>query len=212
MSVIFYDVGEHGGGFVGYRAVTTVGKDGALAQRYFSLNDYSKETARNLAYAFNDEYRQKAQINRKEARLNSRGKSITSVVSGIATTITCERKKSNGHTYWYFVPKFVVSTGKTSRSVRKFGISGNVSYELAYSKAVENFCSSLGYGKTTKFELLDMIPKKEIFYFSYKRLWKAGHDISIEEVLDRLQISNFNMATVKEMEANWQAATKKTRG
>lgn len=35
MTVIFYDVGEHDAGFVGYRAVTTVGKDGALAQATF---------------------------------------------------------------------------------------------------------------------------------------------------------------------------------
>lgn len=132
-------------------------------------------------------------------------------MKGLATSITCERKNKNGRSFCYFVPKFIVSIGKTSRDAKQFRISRNSSYELAYSKAVEYFCSSLGYSKVAELELLDMIPKKEIFYFSYKRLWEAGHDISIEEVLDKLQMSNFDMTIVNEMKANWQAAKNKRK-
>jgi hypothetical protein len=49
----FYDYGEHGGQFVGYRVAVSV--NGKLRQKYYSLNHYTKEKAYELAKAKEDE-------------------------------------------------------------------------------------------------------------------------------------------------------------
>lgn len=56
MSVHFYDKGEHGAGFVGFRVSRAIYGDPAIRQKYFSLNDHSYADAYTLAHELDEEW------------------------------------------------------------------------------------------------------------------------------------------------------------
>ena len=84
--VRFYADGEHGGQFVGYRVAVSV--NGKVKQKHYSLNDYTKEKAYELAVAKEEQWFEK-QVYHQRNRVLSR-----STNTGIVGLQFCFDKKS----------------------------------------------------------------------------------------------------------------------
>lgn len=82
MAVRFYDKGEHGAGFVGFRVSRVVYGSSTVRQKYFSLNHYSYADAYTFAYELDREWelesdRVKAQKRASTNKTNSTALTIT---------------------------------------------------------------------------------------------------------------------------------------
>ncbi|MGR5347423.1 hypothetical protein [Vibrio mediterranei] len=188
MTVIFYGDGEHPAGFVGYRAVSTLGRRYQFRQRYFSLKEYSTSTAQRLANDFDSETRRLAEEHKKKKKINLEAHEVssTAIKPGLYTQIVIERWQSAGEIRYLYYPQFVVSAlkGVCGAKVSRFG--GKRNYVEAYRKAVEMFCDSRGYDYDVELELKAELPDREIFRIHYERLKEKGYDIEWESVRAKL--------------------------
>ncbi|USD59022.1 hypothetical protein J4N45_10820 [Vibrio sp. SCSIO 43140] len=103
MAVYFYDVGDHLAGFVGYRAITSVGTNSDIRQRYFSLNDYSHTRAEELATQLDEKWKQEAKELKKKLVLGTSPQQPTTVCKGLFTQIVIERKRRGGAVKCYYI-------------------------------------------------------------------------------------------------------------
>lgn len=83
MTVKFYDIGEHGAGFVGFRAMRLVDPSKHCKQKYYSLNEHSYAQAFILAHQQDKDWELEADKIKEQNRLNSNNTKTGPVVDSI---------------------------------------------------------------------------------------------------------------------------------
>ena len=83
MSVKFYDKGEHGAGFIGFRVAVDLGANRKVRQRYFSLNNYSYADAYTFAHELEQEWIHEAKQLKEQDRLDAKDIRVGPVVDSI---------------------------------------------------------------------------------------------------------------------------------
>ncbi|GAB0154382.1 hypothetical protein [Marinobacterium sp. BA1] len=165
MAVIFYPKGALGSGFVGYRAVTTLGSEDQYAQKWFSLNDYSPQEAKRLAESCNRHWRQKAESVAADKQLNfTRWNSIEDV-PGLWAQLRVERKM-RATLRAYVTPCFVVCLRKSGKSGQKlFRISPDRrDYLSAWEEACRLYTEIRGLPEEAIEHLFNIMPDPCVFY------------------------------------------------
>ncbi|WP_428242390.1 hypothetical protein [Gynuella sp.] len=160
-NVRFYDVGEHAGGFVGYR----VFQANIKKSHYFSIKQLGKREAKKQAYALAEELQReyptfaKIRSSRNNRRLLDIG-----LPAGIGIQIdVLHRIRDSGEAYWNFAPVFVVETYMNPKiDIKRFSIRLN-GYEAAWEMAVNRFAKQRKLKRQEKEELLENIPDREAF-------------------------------------------------
>jgi hypothetical protein len=89
MTVCFYDVGEHGSGFVGFRVTRGVESNNRVRQKYFSLSEYSYEEAEELALNLEAEWTELAQQYRDSRRASTKDLIQDGVLSSTFDLLSC---------------------------------------------------------------------------------------------------------------------------
>lgn len=84
MAVRFYDKGEHGAGFVGFRVSRVVYGSSTARQKYFSLNHYSYADAYTLAYELDREWELESD------RVKAQKRASTNKISSTPLVITID--------------------------------------------------------------------------------------------------------------------------
>ena len=84
MAVRFYDKGEHGAGFVGFRVSREVYGSSTIRQKYFSLNHYSYADACAIAHELDKEWELKSEHEKAQKRAS------TNKTNSTALTITVD--------------------------------------------------------------------------------------------------------------------------
>lgn len=80
MTVRFYDKGEHGAGFVGFRVSRAIYGGSTVRQKYYSLNDYSYADAYTLAHDLDKEWEQESEQVKAQKRASTNKISSTPLV------------------------------------------------------------------------------------------------------------------------------------
>lgn len=173
MTVIYYAKGEHASGYVGYRAVTTLG-DGEYKQAYFSSK--AKATKKN------NEWREKAEETKKARKLQEK-KAENYIALNFRAVIRSQREKlSNGYTT-YVSPAFVVGAGKQ----KHFPIGRKYTFDEAFTLAVNAYCTMYDFDDKAKQELLSRKPEKELFTgYLYKESIANGVKVDLVDLCERL--------------------------
>jgi hypothetical protein len=165
MAVIFYPKGALGSGFVGYRAVTTLGSDDQYAQKWFSLNDYSPQEAERLAEHCNAAWRLKAEAVAADKQLNySRWLSIKDV-PGLWAQLRVERQK-RATLRTYVTPCFAVCLRKSGKVGQKLFriLPDRRDYLASWEEACRFYIQIRGLPEEAIEHLLDIMPDPSIFY------------------------------------------------
>lgn len=188
MTVIFYDEGDHDAGFVGFRVATTIGHDEDYRQEYFSLKDYSHDTAYKLAHAQDAKWRVQAEDIKRENKLKRRrknwGKSI--IVEGLRAYINTETKIRGGEKRAYFSPMFAVKNPGYGKGNFNFRTNSH-GYKKAYELAVKKYSKIHNLGLQDELDLLEMIPCETLFsVYLLNKMQERGININKEEILDKL--------------------------
>ncbi len=188
MTVIFYDDGEHNAGFVGFRAVRTVGRDNDYRQAYFSLNIYSYAEAHKLAHALDRKWEAEAAkvklADRVRKRRASAGPNI--IATGFRATILVENKIRGGVKRTYFAPSFVVGNPGYGKGETVYRVS-NLGYEKSFNLALAKYCEIHNLPDTDYSDLLEQMPCETIFSeYLLGLLHDRGYSISRDEVLEKL--------------------------
>lgn len=76
MAVLFYDKGEHGAGFVGFRTSRVIYGSSTIRQKYFSLNHYSYADAYTLAHELDREWELESEHAKAQKRANTNKVSV----------------------------------------------------------------------------------------------------------------------------------------
>lgn len=109
MAIIKYREGEHPGGFVGLRVVTTLGSNTLYRQRYYPFNEYSEEAAWIKAEALNKRWREQANEAAQTRMLQAHAFSgVGWIARGFRGSIRCEKKWRGGEHRRYYSPGFLV--------------------------------------------------------------------------------------------------------
>lgn len=184
MTVIFYDHGEHGAGFVGFRVARTIGTNTKYKQKYFSLKQYSYGEAAKLAYALDEKWEKEANEVKHITKLgpSKRSSGPHIIADGIRAMIGIENKIRDGIKKTYFAPSFsvkIVGYGKGEIAFRPY----THGYEKAFELAVTKFSEIHGLTDTERLELLNKIPDKSVFTeLLFERLRKNGHQVALSDI------------------------------
>lgn len=165
MAVIFYPKGSLSSGFVGYRAVTTLGSEDQYAQKWFSLNDYSPQEAKRLAESCNKHWRQKAESVAANKQLSFAQWQSIGDVPGLWAQLRVERKM-RGTTRTYVTPCFAVCLRKVGKIGQKlFRISPDrLDYLAAWEEACRLYIEIRGLPSEAIDHMLTIMPDPSIFY------------------------------------------------
>lgn len=115
----------------------------------------------------------------------------------IVNGFTAAVKKYNSNGASFFVPGFVVAGGGTGHRLKFFKISPQTPFLKAYIDAVEHYVFIHALGEDEKERLYSMCPPKDIFYLDYKRRYDDGEEISVVEILGRLELDDFNLENIR---------------
>lgn len=184
MAVMFYGVGEHPAGFVGFRVATTVGNNDNYRQKYFSLNKYGYSQAYILAHKADAEWRREAEEEVADSLINTRrknaGKSIIS--QGLIAEILVENKVRGGNKKTYFYPAFSVKTPGRGKGYFNFRVEKH-GYENAYRMAVHRYCETHGINNSQHDELIARMPDRSLFTgYLLDKTHSRGHSITKDEI------------------------------
>ena len=192
MTVIKYEEGEHGGGFCGYRVVTTVGSDAAYRQQYYSFNHYGETAAKRLAHALNQKWRADAEriLEIRETlavcTLNTKGRP-NNIVRGLRAAIAVDKKYRHGALRMYFTPGFFVKIPGYGKSDKLFRIT-KWGYKNAYVKAATMYSELHNLDTATSLALLAKQPKPSLFLtYLLPQLRARGYVLTtkrMQEMLD----------------------------
>lgn len=80
MTVRFYDKGEHGAGFVGFRVSRAIYGGSTVRQKHYGLNDYSYADAYTLAHDLDKEWEQESEQVKAQKRASTNKISSTPLV------------------------------------------------------------------------------------------------------------------------------------
>lgn len=187
MAVMYYAEGEHDAGFIGFRVATTISTDD-YRQAYFSINEYSHQTAEFLANRLHDKWKA-AMVKLENKTTKLRKNSGPHIISqGIRAEINVERKM-RGELRTYFTPCFAVKVPGYGKSDLIFR-TAKLGYVQAFEKAVEKYCDLHDLSDTQYVELLTRIPEVSIFTEYLLNITKQRHDITKEDILSKLNIEN----------------------
>lgn len=190
MAVIFYDKGDHDSGFIGFRAVRTVGDAKDYRQKYFGLSEYSFSRAKELAYKQDAEWAKEAEEVLKDARVNKvRGEGGEHIIAnGLRASFRVERRVRGGELRTYISPLFMVKLPGYGRGDKAFSISRH-GYRKAYFRAVSYYCNLHGYDQRIKQSLLDKIPQPDVYLGPLaNNLRENGHEVDIYDLYDKLGV------------------------
>lgn len=115
----------------------------------------------------------------------------------IATGFTAAIGKFNGGNGCYFRPGFAVAGGTTGYQWKFFRINSQTPFMKAYLEAVDHYVFIHALSREERDRLYNKCPPKDIFYLDYKRRYDKGDDISIIEILDSLDLNDFNLNNIK---------------
>ncbi len=190
MTVLEYRDGEHGGGFVGFRVVRTIGSADEYRQRYFSLGSYSYRRARKLAYELDARWKEEAEQNRvlnKIHRKTKRSSKLHILAVGLKAWIDVEQKQRGGVERVYFVPCFKVKIPGVRKPDKVFRIR-KLGYRAAWIQAVMVYSEIHGIPSGEQLALMARRPDKELFTgYLLQRLCRRGYTLSkskLEKMLD----------------------------
>ena len=192
MSVIFYDKDEHPSGFVGFRAVTTLGDEQSYRQKWFSLNIYGFERTKALAYQQNEDWREIAnQVvhDRKYDYVNWR---TIQDVPGIWCELRIESKKrgrNKDRISRYVYPAFSVCKRISGhKGQRLFRISSKgQDYIMAWENACHFYVLTRQLPHKVLERLLLLMPDPSLFYDElYQSNPVFEQLISRQDLIDKL--------------------------
>ena len=182
MSVIEYKKGEHKSGFVSFRVDTTINQE--RYQKYFSLNDYTRTEAQDLANKLNEKWRKSAEDNTKHMRIYGYLKPYQ-MAKGLTASIKRETKHSIHETKVTYIPCFMVSMNGNNKDFR-IHYEG---YREAYRKAVDTFCEYHGYKDKDRRELIKRLPDFCLFTdYLYNLAKKKYPDVQLRDIKERIGI------------------------
>jgi len=191
MAVIEYKEYEHDGGFVGFRTVRTIGKEADYRQKYFSLQDYSYNEAKELAYELDAKWKREAEkvvkAKAKDIYKPRTKKDLHIIAEGFRAFIETDRKFRAGEYKTYYTPCFMVKKpgaglGDITFRIRRYG------YEEAYNEAVKKYCQIHKISRKDKAALLEKMPEKSLFTTHLlNRLRRNGHKLTKKSVLELLE-------------------------
>ncbi|MCI9702262.1 hypothetical protein JL830_25750 [Vibrio parahaemolyticus] len=115
----------------------------------------------------------------------------------IAAGFTAAIGKFNGGNGCYFRPGFAVAGGTTGYQWKFFRINSQTPFMKAYLEAVDYYVFIHALSREERDRLYQKCPPKDIFYLDYKRRYDKGEDISIIEILDSLDMNDFNLNNIK---------------
>ncbi|MCZ2802008.1 hypothetical protein [Vibrio alginolyticus] len=120
------------------------------------------------------------------------------VAEGFTASIRKEpRTRLTGEKYYNYTPGFFVTGAPGSRRGQFIRITPERCFMKAYMEAVDAYSASKSLSPSESRRLLAKCPPKEIFYLDYKRWYDAGDDISIVDILEKLELSDFNLENLK---------------
>lgn len=197
MAVIFYDTGEHDAGFVGFRVATTIGSDKEYRQAYFSLKQYSYAMAARLAHDLDEKWRAEAEAVLRERKLIQPQPALKPniVARGFRAAIGIERKIRKGVKTTYFSTNFIIEKAGNGRSTLTFRTTVH-GYAKAFELAAMEYRQIHGLTQDEYDELLGRLPCTTVFTdFLYERVKANGHEISVDDVIGKLNIDtpDFNL-------------------
>ena len=191
MAVIEYKEYEHDGGFVGFRAVRTIGKESDYRQKYFSLQDYTHEQAKKLAYEQDEKWKKEAaevvKARAKDIYKVRTKKDLHIFAEGFRAYIETDKKFRAGEIRTYYSPCYMVKIPGAGKSditfrIRKHGFEG------AYKEAVKKYCEIHHLSRKDKSALLKKQPDKTLFTDNLLgRLRKRGHKLSKKVLTEILE-------------------------
>ena len=186
MAVLEYKEGDHPGGFVGFRAVRTVGCDNDYRQLYFSLKEYSYTRAKALAEQFENEWAKEAADVLREKRLNGQMlRSQNTIATGLRGYINAEKRTRAGQSRRWYTPVFLVRAEKGRDKVFNIYTLG---YQAAWEQAVDAYADYYELPDLDKLRLLAKRPPKTFFTETlYSGLSKRGHHIPQSVIEEKMQ-------------------------
>lgn len=195
MAVIEYLEGDHPGGFIGIRAVTTLGSCDQYRQAYFPYRDYSPPLAQALADKLNEQWRQQAAAHRSATWLTKRPAraGLGWLATGLRADLLRENKIRGGERRMYFAPAFVVDRRKDLQDVPRREFRVNVpdgkTLEDAFNAAVSHYACVRRLTIGEQAELLSRQPLPDIFVQLAIKLGMKDYSIDINAIRRRVGVS-----------------------
>lgn len=190
MAVIKYARGEHPSGFIGYRAATTMGRDGDYRQKYFSLDQYGSE-AEYLAHRQNRRWRAVAEQLKTYRRIvdptHKNTKEGVTGITGMFMQNDYYLPRNGGAVN--IRPKVVVSYLDKDgvRKMKSYGVKAQGGLRQAWLKACKFYATVYKVRPRDYTLMRKEIPSEDaVATYLAKKAREAGYNVRKDTILKRM--------------------------
>lgn len=167
MAVFYYDKDDHPGGFIGHRAVTTLGDENSYKQRYFSDKYWGFTKGKLMAEALNARWGARAaevRLSRRYDKITSPNRARLRIATNLTVGVYSRPNRINPRRLVWTVTINQASLG--GHYTRMFGDD----YDQTITGAITHYMSLVDVVEPDYIRILDNVPTyEELLDYLYKQ-------------------------------------------